>query len=221
MPINILMPALSPTMEKGNLAKWLKKEGDKVKAGDILAEIETEQATTQPYRVNDYELASRMSYFLWSSMPDDDLFQLAAQKRLHEPKVLEQQVNRMMGDAKSRVFAESFASQWLRVRELKAAAQPDPQRFPNYTPALRDAMYQEVIEFFYSVVREDRSLLEFVHSDWTMLSQRLAQHYGIKGVHGGELRKVALPTGSRRGGVLTHASVLKVTADGTRTSPVL
>jgi uncharacterized protein DUF1592/uncharacterized protein DUF1588/uncharacterized protein DUF1587/uncharacterized protein DUF1585/uncharacterized protein DUF1595/cbb3-type cytochrome c oxidase subunit III len=187
---------------------------------NFLFRVEADQETNQPYRINDYELASRMSYFLWSSMPDEELFRLAAEKRLHEPKVLEEQVSRMIRDPKSRVFTESFASQWLRVRELKTAAQPDPNRFPNYTPALREAMYGEVVQFFDSVVRGDESLLSVLAADYTFLNAELAALYGIEGVQGDGLRRVSL-TNQKRGGILGMAAVLTLTSYPQRTSPVL
>lgn len=186
----------------------------------FLFRVETDQETNQPYRINDYELASRMSYFLWSSMPDEELFSLAREKRLHAPEVLEEQVNRMIRDPKSSVFTESFASQWLRVRELKTAAQPDPNRFPNYTPALREAMYGEVVQFFDSVVRGDESLLRVLAADYTFLNSELAALYGIEGVQGEGLRRVSL-TDKKRGGILGMAAVLTLTSYPQRTSPVL
>jgi hypothetical protein len=187
---------------------------------NFLFRVESDQATNQHYRINDYELASRLSYFLWSSMPDEELFRLASQKRLHDPKILEQQAGRMIRDAKSKVFADSFASQWLRVRELKTAAQPDAQRFPNFTPVLREAMYGEVIEFFDSVVREDASLLSILAADYSFLNADLAALYGIPGVEGEKLRRVKL-TDEKRGGVLGLGAVLTLTSYPQRTSPVL
>jgi hypothetical protein len=173
-----------------------------------------------PYRIGDYELASRLSYFLWSSMPDEELFELAARQRLHEPKVLEEQVQRMMHDAKARTFSDSFAGQWLRVRELKSSAQPDQGKFPAFTPALRDAMYEEVIDFFDSIVREDRSLLELLNANYTYLNADLAKLYGIEGVEGNAMRRVALKD-ENRGGVLAMGAVLTLTSYPLRTSPVL
>jgi hypothetical protein len=187
---------------------------------NFLFRVEADQPTNAPYRINDYELATRISYFLWASMPDDELFRLAGEGRLHEPAVLEKQVGRMIRDPKSKVFIESFASQWLRVRELKSAAQPDPHRFPDYTPALRDAMYREVIEFFDSLVRDDESLLTMLSSDYTFLNADLAAVYGIEGVNGEQLRRVKL-TGDQRGGVLGMGAILTLTSYPQRTSPVL
>jgi hypothetical protein len=187
---------------------------------NFLFRVEVDQENKGPYRISDYELASRLSYFLWSSMPDDELFGLASEKRLRDPRTLEQQVIRMLRDPKSKVFTESFASQWLRVRELKTAAQPDPQRFPVYTPGLRRAMYGEVVEFFDSVIREDESLLSLLSSDYTFANCELAALYGIERVEGEKLQRVKLAD-DKRGGLLGMAAVLTLTSYPQRTSPVL
>ncbi len=187
---------------------------------NFLFRVEPDRKSAAAYRLNDYELASRLSYFLWASMPDDTLFRLAGQNRLHDPKVLEQQVRRMLHSPKSYALADSFAGQWLRVRDLYTSAQPDPGRFPNYTPALRDAMYKETIDFFDSLLRNDASLLQMLDADYTYLNADLARHYGIEGVTGPEMRRVSL-TDRRRGGILTMASVLTLTSFPQRTSPVL
>lgn len=187
---------------------------------NFLFRIEADQSNPQPYRISDYELASRLSYFLWSSMPDEELFRLAKQGRLNEPKTLEQQVIRMIADDKSKVFTESFVSQWLRVRELKTAAQPDSGKFPEFTPGLRDAMYQEVVQFFDSIVRENRSLLRLVSADYTFANADLARLYGIQKVDGARLRRVQLAD-ANRGGVLGMAAILTLTSYPQRTSPVL
>jgi Protein of unknown function (DUF1592)/Protein of unknown function (DUF1588)/Protein of unknown function (DUF1585)/Protein of unknown function (DUF1587)/Protein of unknown function (DUF1595)/Planctomycete cytochrome C len=187
---------------------------------NFLFRIEQDHATSAPYQISDYELASRLSYFLWSSMPDAELFQLAAKKQLHEPKTLEAQVRRMLRDPKSKVFYESFASQWLRVRELKTSAQPDQGKFPEYTPALRDAMYQEVVAFFGSIVNEDHSLLDILNANYTYVNADLAELYGIEDIKGNELQRVTLKDGNR-GGVLGMGAVLTLTSYPLRTSPVL
>ncbi|HJT75703.1 MAG TPA: DUF1592 domain-containing protein, partial [Gemmataceae bacterium] len=170
------------------------------------------------HAISDYELASRLSYFLWSSMPDDELFGLARQGTLHRPAVLEAQVRRMLRDPKARALVENFGDQWLEVRNLKTVA-PDPGRFPDFDDALRADMLRETELFFGAVVREDRSVLDFLDADYTFLNERLARHYGIPGVQGEEFRRVLLHDG-RRGGVITQASVLTVTSNPTRTSPV-
>lgn len=187
---------------------------------NFLFRVEQDQPTPQPYRINDFELASRLSYFLWSSMPDEELFKLASENRLHDAKVLDRQVQRMLLDPKAGALADNFAGQWLRVRELKSAAQPDSDRFPTYTPALRDAMYQEVIQFFDSIIREDRSLLQILSANYTFLNADLAKNYGIDGVTNSSLQHVELKD-ENRGGVLSMAAVLTLTSYPLRTSPVL
>ncbi len=186
----------------------------------FLFRIEADQNNPGPYRINDYELASRLSYFLWSSKPDDTLFRLAEQKRLHEPGVLQEQVRRMMSDSKGRALAENFAGQWLRVKELKTSARPDPGRFPNFSNSLRDAMIEEPIAVFHSIVRENRSLLDLIDADYTYANEDLAKIYGIAGVTGPEFRRVALAD-HRRGGVLGMGAILTLTSYPLRTSPVL
>ena len=166
--------------------------------------------------ISDFELANRLSYFLWSSMPDEELFTLAKQGNLR--KNLEPQVQRMLKDPKSRALVDNFAGQWLQLRNLKNFS-PDPVLFPKFDENLRTAMQKETELFFLAVMREDRSILEFIDSDFTFLNERLANHYGIAGVKGGEFQRVTL-TGKERGGVLTQASVLAVTSNPTRTSPV-
>ncbi|HSI34454.1 MAG TPA: DUF1592 domain-containing protein [Tepidisphaeraceae bacterium] len=171
-------------------------------------------------RLDDYALASRLSYFLWSTAPDDALLALAARNELSRPDVLRAQVERLLADPKARRFTENFTGQWLDLRKIDATI-PDPQLYGDFDPLLLWAMPRETRLFFDEILRHDRSLLEFVHSDWTILNARLARLYGIPGVEGNAFRKVALPPDSHRGGVMTQASVCKVTADGTRTSPVL
>ncbi len=172
------------------------------------------------YPVNDYALASRLSYFLWSSTPDDTLLRLAAEKKLSNPAVLEAQARRMLADPKARAFTENFVGQWLRARELYTTAQPDRGRFPQYTTTLRDAMYQETVLFFDSVVRRNESLLTLLDANYTFVNSELARHYGLPDPGGNQMRRVAL-SDARRGGVLTQASVLTVTSYPRRTSPVV
>ncbi|MGV3724573.1 MAG: DUF1592 domain-containing protein [Actinomycetota bacterium] len=186
----------------------------------FLFRIEQDQPSAEPYAIGEYELASRLSYFLWASMPDPELFTLARQKKLRDPKVLDAQITRMLKDPKSSALADSFVGQWLRTRELMTAAQPDPRRFRTYTPALRDAMGREAVEFFAALLREDGSLIQLLDANYTYLNEELAKHYGIPGVTGPEFRKVSLPD-RNRGGVLTMASVLTITSYPQRTSPVL
>ena len=177
----------------------------------FLFRIENQQKSAAPYLVNDWELASRLSYFLWSSMPDGELLNLAAKKKLRDPKILEAQVRRLIASPKFESFAQSFAGQWLHVRELYGVVQPDPNKFPNFTPTLRDAMFAEVTQFFGSVAREDANLLQLLDADYSFVNEELAKHYGIEGVSGAELRRVNVEKG-RRGGLLTTAAVLTVTS---------
>ena len=167
-----------------------------------------------------YSLAERLSYFLWSTAPDQALLDAARKGELGKPSVLRAQTERMLNSPLAQRFTANFAGQWLDLRKIDATI-PDPQLYGDFDYLLLWAMPRETEHFFEEVLRKDLSLLEFVHSDWTILNERLATLYGIPGVEGNAFRKVALPPGSHRGGVMTHASILKVTADGTRTSPVL
>ena len=178
-----------------------------------------EQNPTNPEGwITPFELATRLSYFLWSSLPDDELMLLARENKLRQPGILEEQVRRMVQSPKSAALAENFAGQWLNIRSL-ASFSPDPKRFPTFNAALRRDMIRETEAFFLHVVRENRSVLDFLDADYTFLNARLARHYGISDVQGDELHKVSLK-GTPRGGVLTQASVLAVTSNPTRTSPV-
>jgi hypothetical protein len=168
------------------------------------------------YAVSEYELASRLSYFLWSSMPDEQLFELAGSGKLR--KELEPQVRRMLKDPKSRALTENFAGQWLNLRLLREF-NPDPIRFPTFNEKLRDAMQTETEMFFETVVKEDRSILDFLDGDFTFVNDVLAKHYGISGIKGKSFQRVKL-TGEERGGIITQASILAVTSNPTRTSPV-
>jgi hypothetical protein len=171
------------------------------------------------YTLDGYELASRLSYFLWSSMPDEPLMQAAADGSLVTEAGLKAQVKRMLADGKSRAFIENFSGQWLQLRGLESVA-IDRERFPEYDDKLRDAMNAEATLFFGDVLRSDRSVLEFLDSEATFLNGKLAKFYGIPGVEGNEFRRVPLPEGSPRGGVLTMGAILTLTSNTTRTSPV-
>jgi hypothetical protein len=170
-------------------------------------------------RVTDIELATRLSFFLWSSIPDDQLLDLAAQGRLSRPAVLEQQVRRMLVDPKSRALVDNFASQWLMLRNLKSHI-PNPGDFPNFDNELREAFRTETELFFQSVVHEDRSILDLLNADYTFVNERLARHYGIPNVYGSHFRRVKVTQEERRG-LLGQGSVLTVTSYPNRTSPVL
>lgn len=170
-------------------------------------------------RISDVELANRLSYFLWSSMPDDDLSRLAETNRLHQPAILDAQMKRMLADPKSASLAENFAGQWLEIRSLDAV-KPDPKKFPDWSPELRDAMRTETRMFFESVMRDNRPVSDFLDGNYTYLNELLAKHYGITGITGPEFRRVELTT-NQRSGVLTQGSVLTVSSYSARTSVVL
>ncbi|HWO11342.1 MAG TPA: DUF1592 domain-containing protein, partial [Polyangiaceae bacterium] len=170
----------------------------------------------QAHPVSDVELASRLSYFLWSSMPDDELLGAASQGRLSQPQVLDAQVRRMLRDPKAFALAQNFAGQWLEIKNLDTI-RPDPEKFPAWRPELRDAMKQETMLFFNAMLQGDRPLGEFLDARYTFLNETLADHYGIAGVKGPEFRRVGLTT-KQRGGVLSQASVLAVSSYATRTS---
>ena len=177
-------------------------------------------ASGAAYRVSDVELASRLSFFLWSSLPDDELLDLAARGQLGKAAVLEAQVVRMLADPRAESLATNFAGQWLHLRNL-AAAHPNLRRYPDFDDNLRRAFRRETELLFASVVREDRNVLDLLRADYTFLNERLARHYDIPNVYGDHFRRVALAPGSPRVGLLGHGSVLTVTSYATRTSPVL
>ena len=168
-------------------------------------------------KLSDFELASRLSYFLWSSMPDERLFELARGGQLSEPNMLAAEAKRLLADPKAAALVENFAGQWLQLRDVDVL-NPDPEQFAVFDDELRSSMRRETELFFESVMREDRSLLEFLSADYTYVNERLARHYGMKDVRGNEFRRVAAGNGRR--GVLTHASILMLTSNPTRTSPV-
>ena len=189
---------------------------------DFIFRIEHEpaQATSGAlYRISDLELASRLSFFLWSSIPDEALLAVAVRGQLKEPAVLEQQVRRMLADARSHALVDNFAAQWLSQRALKGVA-PNPDLFPEFDDNLREAFGRETELFLASQLRSDRPLVDLVTANYTFVNNRLARHYGIPNVYGSHFRRVALPT-ETRGGLLGQGSILTVTSYGTRTSPVL
>ena len=174
---------------------------------------------TATYPVTDLELASRLSYFIWNSMPDEELLSLAEKKQLRVPGVMDAQIKRMLADSRSSALASNFAGQWLETRNL-SQVKPDPKKFPEWNPALKDAMEQETALFFEAVLKENLSIATFLDAKFTFLNETLAKHYGVQGVDGPEFRRVNLES-TQRGGVLTHASVLTVSSYPTRTSPVI
>lgn len=186
----------------------------------FLYRVEKDPATIGPgtvYKVGDFELASRLSFFLWSSIPDDELLHTAAAGKLHEPDTLEAEVRRMLADPKADALVENFAAQWLLLRELESVT-PDAEGFDEN---LRQAMLQETKLLFSAVMREDMSILRLLDADFTFLNERLAEHYGIPGVHGSYFRKVAIPPDNPRRGLLGQGSILTLTSVTSRTSPVI
>jgi hypothetical protein len=188
---------------------------------DFLYRVEHDPAGAAPgavFRISDYELASRLSFFLWSSVPDDQLLDLAETGTLHDPPVLHQQVRRMLDDTRSDALISNFAGQWLYTRAL-AQQRPDPDAFPEFDEPLRRAFEQETQLLFQTVLREDRSVMELLDAKYTFLNQRLAEHYGISNVYGSQFRRVEL-TDANRGGLLGQGSILTVTSYPNRTSVV-
>ena len=189
---------------------------------DFLFRIERDPqrvASGSAYQLSDVELASRLSFFLWSSIPDDQLLDLAIGGKLRNSRILEQQIRRMLVDKRSEALVENFAEQWLYLRNL-AAVTPDPRLFPDFDDNLRQAFRRETSLFFESIKNEDRSVLELLNANYTFVNERLAYHYGIPNVYGTHFRRVALPEGSPRRGLLGQASILTVTSYANRTSPV-
>jgi len=189
----------------------------------FLFRIEGIQNTVQSrsngvQKVNQYEIASRLSYFLWSSMPDETLFELAAQGRLDNPRTLQVQVKRMLNDPKSSAFVKNFAGQWLNLRNLEDLS-PDPKKFRGFNSQLKNDMRRETEEFFSYIMKEDRSVIEFINADYTFMNERLAKFYGNNRVKGESFQKVNLDK-TKRAGLITQASILTLTSNPGRTSPV-
>jgi hypothetical protein len=174
----------------------------------------------QPGRLDAWAVAGRLSYMLWGTAPDDELRKQAASGALLRPATLRAQTDRLIADSRARRFVRDFTDQWLSLRNIDATT-PDKQLYPEYDDALKAAMLEETRTFFGEILTKNLSATHFLDSDWTMLNNRLARHYGIAGVEGVAFRKVALKPEDHRGGLLTHASVLKVSANGNNTSPVV
>ena len=229
-------PATTPEVERLlSLVSTVQGQGDSFEEGLALAmqamlvsphflfRIEGDQkaadaSAAQP--ISEHELASRLSYFLWSSMPDEELMSLADRRQLRKPAILAAQVRRMLKDSKSGALVENFGGQWLELRRLESV-KPDRERFPEYDEYLRLLMRDETEKFVDSIVREDRSILDFIDGNYSFINERLAQFYKIPNVKGPEFRRVELTGNTQRSGVLTQASVLTVSSYATRTSPVL
>jgi len=190
---------------------------------EFLFRVERDPAGIAPntaYRVGDVALASRLSFFLWSSIPDDELLDTAIRGELHKPKVLEKQVRRMLADSRSRNLASNFAEQWLHLRNLESIT-PDLRLFPDFDDNLRQAFRKETELFIDNLLREDRSVLDLLKADYTFLNERLAKHYAIPNIYGDRFRRVMLDKDVERGGLLRQGSVLTVSSYATRTSPVI
>ena len=193
---------------------------------DFLFRVESDPrdlkriAANGDYRISDLELASRLSFFLWSSVPDDELLDAAVRGKLTQPGELEKQARRMLSDRRSFNLATNFAGQWLRLRNIDAVT-PNNAIYRDFDDNLRQAFRQETELFFDSILRENRSVLNLIRADYTFLNERLAKHYGIPNVYGSRFRRVTLKPESHRGGLLRQGSVLSVTSYATRTSPVL
>ena len=173
----------------------------------------------RPYRISDVELASRLSFFLWSSIPDEELLQVASQGRLRDEAVLTQQVTRMLADTRADALVSNFAGQWLQLRNVRSV-QPNSDMFPDFDDNLRRGFRRETEMLFASIVRENRSVLDLLTADYTFVNERLARHYGMPGVYGSHYRRVKVTDEARRG-LLGHGSILAVTSHAERTSPVL
>ncbi len=189
---------------------------------EFIFRFEPTPATAKPgipYRISDTELASRLSFFLWSTIPDDELLKLAIDGKLHEPAVLEKQTRRMLADPKARALVTNFANQWLYLRDLKNA-NPDVTVFPDFDDNLRQGFQRETEMLFESIMREDRPVLDLLDANYTFVNERLAKHYGIPNVYGPDFRRVTLPNDARRG-LLGQGSLLLVTSNANRTSPVI
>lgn len=190
---------------------------------EFLFRIERDPRGVAPntaYRISDVELASRLSFFVWSSVPDDELLDLAIRNKLRDRTTLERQVRRMLADPRSDALVTNFAGQWLFLRNL-ATATPDTRTFPDFDDNLRQSFRRETELLVQSIVGDDRSVLDLIGANYTFLNQRLAQHYGIPGVYGSRFRRVELEPGSVRSGLLGHGSILTITSYANRTSPVM
>jgi mono/diheme cytochrome c family protein len=221
--IQRLMTFYRHSRESGGFDRGIQKALQRILASPkFVFHVQTEPANVaagQNYRINDLELASRLSFFLWGSMPDDELLQVAAKGSLHTPSMLEQQVRRMIADPKAEALATNFAGQWLYLRNLKNM-QPNSEDFPDFDDNLRSAFEQEALMFFQSIVKEDRNVLDLMTADYTFLNERLARHYHVPNIYGSHFRRVTLNDDARRG-ILGKGAVLMVTSHTDRTSPVV
>jgi hypothetical protein len=222
--VDRLIPFYTAGRSEGGFDMGIQRALERVLVSpQFLFRIETEPANAAKgavYRISDVELASRLSFFLWSSIPDDELLDLAVAGRLKTPATLEQQVKRMLADPRSESMVSNFAAQWLYIRDIDSK-NPDQLLFPDWDETLRVAFRRETELFLNSVLREDRSVLDLLTANYTFVNERLAKHYGIPNVQGSYFRRVSFPEGSPRGGLLGQGSILALTSYATRTSPVL
>ena len=219
-----LVPFFTAGKTEGGFDRGIEKALERVLVSpQFMFRIETEPANAAPgaaYRISDLELASRLSFFIWSSIPDDALLDAAIAGKLKNPATLEQQVKRMIADPRSESMVTNFAAQWLYLRDIEAK-QPDEVLFPNWDETLRQAFQRETELFLESILRENRSVVELLTANYTFVNERLAKHYGIPNVVGSWFRRVTLQEGNPRGGLLGQGSILTITSYANRTSPVL
>jgi len=219
-----LLPFYNAGKMEGGFDRGIQKALERVLVSpQFMFRIESVPANVTPgsaYRINDLELASRLSFFIWSSIPDDELLDAAIAGKLKNPATLEQQVRRMIADPRAESMVTNFASQWLYLRDIEAK-QPDEILFPNWDETLRDAFARETELFLTSILRENRSVMNLLTANYTFVNERLAKHYGIPNVTGSFFRRVTLPDNSPRGGLLGQGSILTITSYANRTSPVL
>ncbi|MEO8260200.1 MAG: DUF1592 domain-containing protein [Acidobacteriota bacterium] len=222
--IQRLLPFFAAGRAEGGFDRGIQRALERILVSpQFLFRIEQEPAGLAPgapYPISDLELASRLSFFLWSSLPDEELLEAAASGQLTRRPVLERQVERMLADRRSTSMVTNFAAQWLYLRDIEAK-EPDELLFPDFDETLRSGFHRETELFLDSILRENRSVVELLTADYTFLNGRLAEHYGIPNVQGSDFRRVTLPAGSPRGGLLGQGSILTLTSYATRTSPVL
>jgi hypothetical protein len=222
--VQALLPFYRQGRQEGTFETGVQRVVERVLVSpEFLFRIEDRPRTAPAgsvYNISDVELASRLSFFLWSSIPDDELLDVAQSGRLRQPAVLEQQVRRMLADRRAQALVTNFAAQWLYLRDLPAR-RPNDRFFPDFDDGLRRALSQETELFFESIVREDRPVVDLLSANYSFINERLARHYGIPGVYGSDFRRVSFAEDSPRGGLLGQGSILTLTSYSTRTSPVV
>ena len=221
--IDVLLPFYTMGHDEGGFEVGIETVLRRILVGpEFIFRAEYDPADIAPdtaYPVSNLELASRLSFFLWSSAPDDELLEVAARGTLRDPRVLEQQTRRMLNDPRSAALVDNFAGQWLHLRNV-SSVQPTPSEFPDFDENLRQAFGRETALFVESIIREDRSVIDLLDADYTFVNERLARHYGIPNVYGDRFRRIRV-TDEHRRGLFGHGSVLTVTSHADRTSPVL